>query len=560
MIKKKMISRAAAVLMAGALAVASFPATVLADEALAQTFSEEMDKGKESFIEGYNMVTSAFSNMGTIDVSAFELQQDALVELTIGDGGKAMLGAFGMDMSWFQNIALKGTFTVKEGNVYFPFEAVINDNHVVGGEFLVNAQSGDVYVSLPDISDGTIYINKDSFMQLMQQSGGVNAGGMDMNQLMEMIQALPNYLPDGENVFNLIKTYFAMALKNLQIAEGAGDTLSAGGVSQTSASTLTFTMNSIDIVNLVKEALPALRDDADLKAVVEKFAPLTGQADLYAQLQAQIDNLLSTMGDTSQLTGEEMVVSTTVFLGEDGQPFGFNMLMNQQGQAVNMALYAPTEGEKTGFAFYVDAQGQNIQVEGSGTKDASGALSGDYVVSMNDAPMFNINIANMLCTPESTTGTITLSVAEQPAPAEGEASYNPLASLKGFSLIVELDSNATASDVKISVASNGAVLATLHIATASSEATAEIPSAESFSKIYDVTNQEDMQNFSANINPQVIMENIVKAGVPQEFITQITSMFGGFSGATAPGTPDDGSVPTSDNLVDDAEAGEQPAA
>ena len=228
---------------------------------------------------------------------------------------------------------------------------------------------------------------------------------------------------------------------------------------------------------------------------------------------------------------------------------------------MTMALYAPTEGEKSGFAFYVDAQGQMIQVEGSGTKDASGALSGDYVLSMNDAPMLNVNLANMLCTAESTTGTITLSVAEQPAPAEGEtAAYNPLASLKGFSLVIELNSNMASGDIKISVASNGAVLATLHIATAASEAAAEIPSVESFGKIYDVTNQEDMQNFSANINPQVIMENIVKAGVPQEFITQITSMFGGFSGATAPGTPDDGSVPTSDNLVDDAEAGEQPAA
>ena len=123
MTKKKLLRSGAAVLMAAALTTASFPAAVMADEAVAEAYAAALEEGKEEFIASYDATLNTISTLTLPD------EKESCV-LTLEEGGKALVGGMGMDLSWLENVSLNAEVTGTGGLMYVPMTLQLNGSDI----------------------------------------------------------------------------------------------------------------------------------------------------------------------------------------------------------------------------------------------------------------------------------------------------------------------------------------------------------------------------------------------------------------------------------------------
>ena len=103
---------------------------------------------------------------------------------------------------------------------------------------------------------------------------------------------------------------------------------------------------------------------------------------------------------------------------------------------------------------------------------------------------------------------------------ESEEEYNPLSA---FSLVADLSSDSAdqSVDLKLSVLSSGASLCSLTLHVAASGDGVEAVAEEDMGTVYDLTSEEDMSAYEAEMNFDTIRANAENAGVPAEVIDMI---------------------------------------
>ena len=119
--------------------------------------------------------------------------------------------------------------------------------------------------------------------------------------------------------------------------------------------------------------------------------------------------------------------------------------------------------------------------------------------------------------------------------------------LENFALVLDLNSEKDSGSVALSIENAGSTLGTLSITGGAGEAV-EIPDLASLKDVYDANNNDDMNAYAATLDFTSIMDNLSKAGVPDEVITYILS--GGSATEDSSDTEASENSETSDNASD----------
>ena len=119
--------------------------------------------------------------------------------------------------------------------------------------------------------------------------------------------------------------------------------------------------------------------------------------------------------------------------------------------------------------------------------------------------------------------------------------------LENFALVLDLNSEKDSGSVALSIENAGSTLGTLSITGGAGEAV-EIPDLASLKDVYDANNNDDMNAYAATLDFTSIMDNLSKAGVPDEVITYILS--GGSATEDSSDTKASENSETSDNTSD----------
>lgn len=559
--RKKWLRKTTAICTAALLGTAVIPSTAFAADDYASIEKNAWAAAVK------NMASSYAASIEESQALVSGMQSD--ISLKIEDSGRSLLGFVApFDISWLNDITLANTVSFTDGKEGLLMKVLLNDNQICSLEYYLDPESQDVYMRIPELSDKYFKTNLKEAAD--QQASNIES---DIEELTpddtdvdiptdnfasaysdsislsaSLMSDLSSALPEASVIETLLDKYGSMLFDNLTEGESSQETLTAGDISQ-DCTVYEGQISSEDAVKTATELLEAAKSDSDIESILNTWNDkLSSDENLYESFTTAVDKGLNALKDTDTSDSEDSYLSTKIWVDENGRIAG-RALEIQEGDTTTPILtwQMPENGSDFGYLLTIASDDINTySLSGSGQIDGD-KLNGTYELSLADsisaiievkdydtvsAKEGNLNGNYKITFPSSDTG-------------NEDDYYSSI--LENFALVLDLNSEKDSGSVALSIENAGSTLGTLSITGGAGEAV-EIPDLASLKDVYDANNNDDMNAYAATLDFTSIMDNLSKAGVPDEVITYILS--GGSATEDSSDTKASENSETSDNTSD----------
>lgn len=544
--------RFVAITAAACVALTSAAAPVFAADASADSFTgvlrAQAEKSLASAIADYEEEYQQFEqNIGA----------DMSLTLTPGAGAIALVQGFGLDLSWLQNVAINMTESIVDPEISGDAKILVNGSEIACMEELYDLSTQDILYRIPELSDQSLAMNMNDVIAMTEasleqaQAGGVE--GIDQASLEQLQSSLPllqlitqihsikdiqALLPAPEVLASISQRYLNVLFNNITDVSSEESTVSVDTLS-VPATAYTATMGGAELISFVKEAVDTLKDDQEVLPMIQ--ALLAGSEDMsyddFIQELESTSQMFAEMGPEDMNMEDAPTLDMIIWVDAEGNIVGEHQSMISDGETMEMSFLAPSDGENCALALdYImpesmsaDSGVSEITLAGKGTV-ADKAVTGDYILTVNGTDLAQIHADNVVCDPEAQTysGALTASFI---APENSE-DYTA-AMLSQFAAAINYNMTKEAFDCALTVSMSGMEIATLSLTGAETDAVKTFTK-EEFEPTISLTDDAAMNEFVSSIDPTVYLTNLQNAGMPAEFIEQITNLMGGGAEAAAP--------------------------
>ena len=559
--RKKWLRKTTAICTAALLGTAVIPSTAFAADGYA---SIEKNAWAE---EVKNMASSYAASIEESQALVSGMQSD--ISLKIEDSGRSLLGFVApFDISWLNDITLANTVSFTDGKEGLLMKVLLNDNQICSLEYYLDPESQDVYMRIPELSDKYFKTNlkeaadrqasniesdieeltpgdtdvdipTDNFASAYSDSISLSAS---------LMSDLSSALPEASVIEALLDKYGSMLFDNLTEGESSQETLTAGDISQ-DCTVYEGQISSEDAVKTATELLEAAKSDSDIESILNTWNDkLSSDENLYESFTAAVDKGLNALKDTDTSDSEDSYLSTKIWVDENGRIAG-RALEIQEGDTTTPILtwQMPENGSDFGYLLTIASDDINTySLSGSGQIDGD-KLNGTYELSLADSISAIIEVKDydtVSAKEGNLNGNYKITF---PSSDTDNEDYYYSSILENFALVLDLNSEKDSGSVALSIENAGSTLGTLSITGGAGEAV-EIPDLASLKDVYDANNNDDMNAYAATLDFTSIMDNLSKAGVPDEVITYILS--GGSATEDSSDTEASENSETSDNASD----------
>lgn len=559
--RKKWLRKTTAICTAALLGTAVIPSTAFAADDYA---SIEKNAWAE---EVKNMVSSYAASIEESQALVSGMQSD--ISLKIEDSGRSLLGFVApFDISWLNDITLANTVSFTDGKEGLLMKVLLNDNQICSLEYYLDPESQDVYMRIPELSDKYFKTNLKEAAD--QQASNIES---DIEELTpddtdvdiptdnfasaysdsislsaSLMSDLSSALPEASVIEALLDKYGSMLFDNLTEGESSQETLTAGDISQ-DCTVYEGQISSADAVKTATELLEAAKSDSDIESILNTWNDkLSSDENLYESFTTAVDKGLNALKDTDTSDSEDSYLSTKIWVDENGRIAG-RALEIQEGDTTTPILtwQMPENGSDFGYLLTIASDDINTySLSGSGQIDGD-KLNGTYELSLADSisAIIEVKDYDTVSAKESNlNGNYKITFPSSDTDNEDDY-YSSI--LENFALVLDLNSEKDSGSVALSIENAGSTLGTLSITGGAGEAV-EIPDLASLKDVYDANNNDDMNAYAATLDFTSIMDNLSKAGVPDEVITYILS--GGSATEDSSDTEASENSETSDNASD----------
>lgn len=559
--RKKWLRKTTAICTAALLGTAVIPSTAFAADGYA---SIEKNAWAE---EVKNMASSYAASIEESQALVSGMQSD--ISLKIEDSGRSLLGFVApFDISWLNDITLANTVSFTDGKEGLLMKVLLNDNQICSLEYYLDPESQDVYMRIPELSDKYFKTNLKEAAD--QQASNIES---DIEELTpddtdvdiptdnfasaysdsislsaSLMSDLSSALPEASVIETLLDKYGSMLFDNLTEGESSQETLTAGDISQ-DCTVYEGQISSEDAVKTATELLEAAKSDSDIESILNTWNDkLSSDENLYESFTAAVDKGLNALKDTDTSDSEDSYLSTKIWVDENGRIAG-RALEIQEGDTTTPILtwQMPENGSDFGYLLTIASDDINTySLSGSGQIDGD-KLNGTYELSLADSISAIIEVKDY-DTVSAKEGNLNgnYKITFPSSDTDNEDDYYS-SILENFALVLDLNSEKDSGSVALSIENAGSTLGTLSITGGAGEAV-EIPDLASLKDVYDANNNDDMNAYAATLDFTSIMDNLSKAGVPDEVITYILS--GGSATEDSSDTEASENSETSDNASD----------
>lgn len=559
--RKKWLRKTTAICTAALLGTAVIPSTAFAADDYA---SIEKNAWAE---EVKNMVSSYAASIEESQALVSGMQSD--ISLKIEDSGRSLLGFVApFDISWLNDITLANTVSFTDGKEGLLMKVLLNDNQICSLEYYLDPESQDVYMRIPELSDKYFKTNLKEAAD--QQASNIES---DIEELTpddtdvdiptdnfasaysdsislsaSLMSDLSSALPEASVIETLLDKYGSMLFDNLTEGESSQETLTAGDISQ-DCTVYEGQISSEDAVKTATELLEAAKSDSDIESILNTWNDkLSSDENLYESFTTAVDKGLNALKDTDTSDSEDSYLSTKIWVDENGRIAG-RALEIQEGDTTTPILtwQMPENGSDFGYLLTIASDDINTySLSGSGQIDGD-KLNGTYELSLADSISAIIEVKDY-DTVSAKEGNLNgnYKITFPSSDTDNEDDYYS-SILENFALVLDLNSEKDSGSVALSIENAGSTLGTLSITGGAGEAV-EIPDLASLKDVYDANNNDDMNAYAATLDFTSIMDNLSKAGVPDEVITYILS--GGSATEDSSDTKASENSETSDNTSD----------
>ena len=559
--RKKWLRKTTAICTAALLGTAVIPSTAFAADDYA---SIEKNAWAE---EVKNMASSYAASIEESQALVSGMQSD--ISLKIEDSGRSLLGFVApFDISWLNDITLANTVSFTDGKEGLLMKVLLNDNQICSLEYYLDPESQDVYMRIPELSDKYFKTNLKEAAD--QQASNIES---DIEELTpddtdvdiptdnfasaysdsislsaSLMSDLSSALPEASVIETLLDKYGSMLFDNLTEGESSQETLTAGDISQ-DCTVYEGQISSEDAVKTATELLEAAKSDSDIESILNTWNDkLSSDENLYENFTTAVDKGLNALKDTDTSDSEDSYLSTKIWVDENGRIAG-RALEIQEGDTTTPILtwQMPENGSDFGYLLTIASDDINTySLSGSGQIDGD-KLNGTYELSLADSISAIIEVKDY-DTVSAKEGNLNgnYKITFPSSDTDNEDDYYS-SILENFALVLDLNSEKNSGSVALSIENAGSTLGTLSITGGAGEAV-EIPDLASLKDVYDANNNDDMNAYAATLDFTSIMDNLSKAGVPDEVITYILS--GGSATEDSSDTEASENSETSDNASD----------
>ena len=559
--RKKWLRKTTAICTAALLGTAVIPSTAFAADDYA---SIEKNAWAE---EVKNMASSYAASIEESQALVSGMQSD--ISLKIEDSGRSLLGFVApFDISWLNDITLANTVSFTDGKEGLLMKVLLNDNQICSLEYYLDPESQDVYMRIPELSDKYFKTNLKEATD--QQASNIES---DIEELTpddtdvdiptdnfasaysdsislsaSLMSDLSSALPEASVIETLLDKYGSMLFDNLTEGESSQETLTAGDISQ-DCTVYEGQISSADAVKTATELLEAAKSDSDIESILNTWNDkLSSDENLYESFTTAVDKGLNALKDTDTSDSEYSYLSTKIWVDENGRIAG-RALEIQEGDTTTPILtwQMPENGSDFGYLLTIASDDINTySLSGSGQIDGD-KLNGTYELSLADSISAIIEVKDY-DTVSAKEGNLNgnYKITFPSSDTDNEDDYYS-SILENFALVLDLNSEKDSGSVALSIENAGSTLGTLSITGGAGEAV-EIPDLASLKDVYDANNNDDMNAYAATLDFTSIMDNLSKAGVPDEVITYILS--GGSATEDSSDTKASENSETSDNTSD----------
>ena len=559
--RKKWLRKTTAICTAALLGTAVIPSTAFAADDYASIEKNAWAAAVK------NMASSYAAPIQESQALVSGMQSD--ISLKIEDSGRSLLGFVApFDISWLNDITLANTVSFTDGKEGLLMKVLLNDNQICSLEYYLDPESQDVYMRIPELSDKYFKTNLKEAAD--QQASNIES---DIEELTpddtdvdiptdnfasaysdsislsaSLMSDLSSALPEASVIETLLDKYGSMLFDNLTEGESSQETLTAGDISQ-DCTVYEGQISSEDAVKTATELLEAAKSDSDIESILNTWNDkLSSDENLYESFTTAVDKGLNALKDTDTSDSEDSYLSTKIWVDENGRIAG-RALEIQEGDTTTPILtwQMPENGSDFGYLLTIASDDINTySLSGSGQIDGD-KLNGTYELSLADSISAIIEVKDY-DTVSAKEGNLNgnYKITFPSSDTDNEDDYYS-SILENFALVLDLNSEKDSGSVALSIENAGSTLGTLSITGGAGEAV-EIPDLASLKDVYDANNNDDMNAYAATLDFTSIMDNLSKAGVPDEVITYILS--GGSATEDSSDTKASENSETSDNTSD----------
>lgn len=559
--RKKWLRKTTAICTAALLGTAVIPSTAFAADDYASIEKNAWAAAVK------NIASSYAASIEESQALVSGMQSD--ISLKIEDSGRSLLGFVApFDISWLNDITLANTVSFTDGKEGLLMKVLLNDNQICSLEYYLDPESQDVYMRIPELSDKYFKTNLKEAAD--QQASNIES---DIEELTpddtdvdiptdnfasaysdsislsaSLMSDLSSALPEASVIETLLDKYGSMLFDNLTEGESSQETLTAGDISQ-DCTVYEGQISSEDAVKTATELLEAAKSDSDIESILNTWNDkLSSDENLYESFTTAVDKGLNALKDTDTSDSEDSYLSTKIWVDENGRIAG-RALEIQEGDTTTPILtwQMPENGSDFGYLLTIASDDINTySLSGSGQIDGD-KLNGTYELSLADSISAIIEVKDY-DTVSAKEGNLNgnYKITFPSSDTDNEDDYYS-SILENFALVLDLNSEKDSGSVALSIENAGSTLGTLSITGGAGEAV-EIPDLASLKDVYDANNNDDMNAYAATLDFTSIMDNLSKAGVPDEVITYILS--GGSATEDSSDTKASENSETSDNTSD----------
>lgn len=518
--KRKKIT---AILLASLMGISAVPATTWAADSYKETEKAAFAKIIEEFGTDY---AKSLSEMDTEEVKG-----NAEIKVSLEDGGKAILGMLSpVDISWLADASISGNVSMSDKSMTEFMDVNVNGTKICTIEYYFDTENSEIYMRIPELSDGYIKMNmeqmtQESVEEADQELDSSFTTSLDLADSMNSYFSTLENLPEADLVTSILTRYTDIIFDNVADAENPGaQEAVAGDVSQ-ELSVLEGHVTQAEALPMFQQILDTAKSDEELKGLIETWTEAMNDPDYtYETFLEAIEDMEKDLDTEADETDESGFI-LRAWVDSDGEVVGRQFLLNDDEQEEELFGYLCTaDGDKRGFSMQLGSGDDKVAIEGSGELKGD-LLSGTYTISSGEADAAVIDVTDYDTKAVQDgiwKGTYTISGA--PVEDEDGNSYDPFG---GMQLIFTADgADEDSIDWNLAIAAGGATLGSVSLTGGNGGESLAAVDVASLTDVYDFSNDDEIEAYTASMNMDAITENLTSAGMPEGWLDDVIAATG----------------------------------
>lgn len=467
------------------------------------------------------------------------------VSVTFGDDLKDtvgwMLSMNGMesDLEWLKSVEMVMAAYSEGDLMQTVMAAKLNGKQIVSMDMIMDMANNMVYMGVPELNGQ--YMGAEVDMSEMESANA------SMQEMMAEMAQYADQLPTEQELNAVMTKYLNVALEALGEPAVTTEKLSHGGVSQ-NVTVSTYTIRYSDVIAISEQVLKAAQNDKDLEKVLDKFSKVYNESgaqqaaemgttwenvDLYEEMVAGIPEALDAIAQQKDALTEDFdLMIFTTYTDGDTQ-VGFKVVhqavvdytYEEEFDAISdtyITTYIPVYGEVESYyyglrdgsdtAFVMSMGNGEMRLEGTGT-EKNNLANGIYTLIAMDEEVMDIEVVNFdtnALRQGSLKGTLRLIPSEDLM--ESAAGMSAFIAEPVLELVMDVEADAATVSMNL-LDDDDLFIGVTYSMRAVSNADIKVPN--SYAKADDET---DMQMWLMNMDLDQLLENLEKAGVPDDWM------------------------------------------